>query len=288
MSVTTGPPPLLQVPPPPPPPRRRHRRWPWIAAGAVVAVIAVIAGLFWFGGETAKQVSIDKARSRLPSGQAAGPLGQRPAPGVYEYAGSGTDRLTLPPESQSHGPSMPGTVTLQGADCWTFRIDFSTHHWQTWDFCWRGGEMQQTGGQLWQLWPVGPMSLTNSTSVTCTPAVPILRARPSPGDTWNGRCSATSSAVKGTMEATAVYRDLGRTEVRVNGVAVPAEHLSITQTDQGSQKGAESYQMWVQAGSGLLLRLDQDIKVSTATPFGTATYTQKGTFSLVSQTAHQG
>lgn len=148
--------------------------------------------------------------------------------------------------------------------------------------------MQQTGGQLWQLWPVGPMSVTNSTSVTCTPAVPILRARPSPGETWNGHCSATSSAVKGTMEATSVYRDLGRTEVKVDGVGVPAEHLSILQTDQGSQKGTESYQMWVQAGSGLLLRMDQDIKVSTDTPFGRSTYTQKGTFSLASLTVHQG
>ncbi|HET6915866.1 MAG TPA: hypothetical protein VFH56_07220 [Acidimicrobiales bacterium] len=285
MSVATRPPPLLQEPPPPA--RRRGRRWPWIAAAAVVAVVATVAALFWFGGDAAKQVSMDKARSRLPSGQ-TGPLGQRPAPGVYQYTGSGTDRLTLPPESQPQGPSMPGTVTLQGADCWAFRIDYSTHHWQTWNFCWRGGEMQQTGGQLWQLWPVGPMSVTNSTSVTCTPAVPILRARPIPGETWNGHCSATSSAVKGTMQATSVYRYLGRTELKVNGVGVPAEHLSIAQTDQGSQKGTETYQMWVQPGSGLLLRLDHDIKVSTATPFGTSTYTETGTFSLASLTPQQG
>jgi hypothetical protein len=286
VSVTTGLPGLEQEPPPPP--RRRRRRWWWIAAAALLAVAGTVGALLWFTSRPAKEVSLKQAESRLPSSQATGPLGRRPSPGVYQYRGSGTDRLTLPPKSQPEGPSMPGTVTLQGQDCWTFRIDYSTHHWQSWDFCSRGAELRETGGQLWQLWPLGPISLTNSTSIICTPEVPIVPAQPTAGQTWTGHCSATSSAVKGKMEASVVYRYLGPTTVAVNGENVPSEHLLITQNDRGAQKGTESYQMWLQTGSGLLLRLDQDIKVTTVTPLGTSTYTQKGTLSLASLVAHQG
>lgn len=286
MSVTVGPPPLEQGTTPPA--RHRRRCWPWITGAALLAIVATVAALFMFGGSTAKQVPLDQAQARLPSNPATGPLGKRPPPGVYQYLGSGTDRLTLPPESQPEGPSMPGTITLRGQDCWTFRIDYSTHHWQAWDFCWRGGELRQTGGRVWQLWPLGPMSLTNSTTVSCTPEIPVIPESPTAGQTWTAHCSATSSAVKGTMEATAVYRYVGRTALMVNGVSVRAEHLSITQTDQGSQKGTESYQMWLQVGTGLLLRFDHDVRVDTDTPVGASTYTQKGTFSLASLAVHQG
>jgi hypothetical protein len=270
------------------PVRRRRRRWLWVLAAATAATVGLVVALVWFTGSPAKQVSLNQAESRLPSGQPVGPLGSRPSPGVYQYVGSGTDRLSLPSESQPEGPSMPGTITLRGEDCWTFRIDYSTHHWQSWDFCRRGSEMRKTGGQVWQLWPLGPMSLTNTSSVVCTPEVPILPARPATGQTWTGSCSATSSAVKGQMEATAVYRYLAPATVVVDGRSLPAERLSITQTDRGAQKGTESYQMWVEPRTGLILRLDQDIKVTSATPVGTSTYTQNGTFSLSSLVAHQG
>ena len=251
-------------------------------------MVATLAAVFLFTGSSAKQVSLNQARSRLPSGQPAGPLGARPSPGVYEYHGSGTDRLTLPPKTQPQGPSMPVTITLKGQDCWTFRIDYSTHHWQSWDFCRRGVEMHETGGQVWQLWPLGPISLTNASTVVCTPEATILPSQPAARQSWTAHCSATSSAVKGKMDGSAVYRYIGRTIVAVDGRAVAADHLSIAQTDRGSQKGTEKYEMWVQPETGLILRLDQDIQVDTPTPLGSSTYTQKGTLSLASMTVHQG
>ena len=254
----------------------------------MLVIVGTVGALLWSTGSPAKQVSLNQAESRLPSGHATGPIGYRPPPGVYQYQGSGTYRLTLPAKSQPEGPSMPGTITLQGQDCWTFRIDYSIHHWQSWHFCRQGAELVETGGQLWQLWPLGPLSLTNSTSIACTPEAPIVPGQPIAGQTWTAHCTATSSAVKGKMEASATYRYLGRTTVVVNEESVPAEHLSITQTDHGAQKGTESYQMWVQTGSGMLLRLDQDINVTTATPLGASTYTRKGTLSLASLVAHQG
>jgi hypothetical protein len=248
----------------------------------VILVAGTAGALLWFTGNPAKQVTLHQAQSRLPSSPATGPLGRRPPPGVYQYRGSGTDRLTLPPKSQPEGPAMPGTVTLDGQNCWTFRIDYSTHHWQSWDFCRQGNQLLETGGHLWQLWPLGPISLTNSTSIVCTPEVPIVPAPVAAGATWTGHCSATSSAVKGTMEARAVYRYEGPTTVVVGGQKVAAEQVSITQTDQGSQNGTERYQMWIETRSGLPLRLDQDIDVTTATPLGTSRYTQTGTLSLTS------
>ena len=79
-----------------------------------------------------------------------------PHPGVYEYRGSGTEHATLPSLSQEEGPIIPGTVTLEPGDCWLFRVDYSSHHWQTWQYCRHGADTWEAGGQTWQLWAVGP------------------------------------------------------------------------------------------------------------------------------------
>lgn len=182
---------------------------------------------------------------------------------------------------------MPGTVTLRGANCWNFRIDYSTHHWQQWDYCLRSGDVFETGGQVWQLWAIGPIDITNMTSIRCSPGTMAAPTAPSRGENWPSRCTGTSTEVKGQMTSAGPYRFEGDVTVVVGGRPVRAAHFLEMRTDSGTQRGAERSQVWVSMNDGLPLRLQQDIKVTTSTPFGTSTYTQVGVFTLASLTPHR-
>ena len=261
------------------PPRRRRHRARWVLAALVLMVGGTVA-YFELSSSPARQVSLQQAKSRLGPVQPAGTYG--PAPGVYSYRGSGTDHLSLMSLSQAEGPQIPGTVTPLGAGCWRFRLDFSTHHWQTWEYCQHGSDIWLTGGQVWQLWPIGPINFTNLTTTTCNEATVALPAQPALNQTWSSTCSGTSNQVKGAMQTSGVLRYLGPATLSIGGKSVTAEHLQLNRTDTGAQTGDESYEMWLQKGTGLPLRLTHSIRVSTSTPIGKTTYTESGTLSLES------
>jgi len=227
--------------------------------------------------------------SGLGPGRHAVPLDvePRPAPGVYAYLGSGTERLSVPPLSQAEGPTIPGTVTLDGARCWVLRFDYSSHHWQTWHYCLHGADLEEAGGQSWQLWPVGPVDVTNLTTFACAPGSMALPARGSPGQTWESRCTGTNTTVSGTTVSTGPYRLVGTSTMTVGGTAVPVVHFHRQRTDTGAQTGTEVADVWVRATDGLPVRLVQHLKVTTATAFGTSTYTQEGELHLESAAPHR-
>jgi hypothetical protein len=180
---------------------------------------------------------------------------------------------------------MPGTVTLSGPNCWVFRIDYSSHHWETVDYCRHGGATWETGGQIWQLWSIGPLQETNLTTMTCAPHAVSLPATAVPGQVWHEGCAGASSAVKGAMVSAGTYRFVGPRTLTVGGRVVRADEFVRQRTDTGAQRGTERSEIWIDAASGLPIRLHRDIKVTTDTPFGTSTYTQSGLFNLVSPVA---
>jgi hypothetical protein len=262
---------------------RRHRRWPWIVAGAVLVVLAG-AGVLAFGGDRAHEVTMNQAEQRLGE-HGGGVAGARPAPGVYRYKGSGTERLSFPPLSQSEGPLIPGTVTLSGANCWVFRLDYSSHHWQTWDYCRHGADTWEAGGQTWQLWSIGPINESNTSTFTCAPGTMSLPATAVPGQVWHGRCTGTNTAVSGTTVSEGPYRFVGLTTLSAGGTSVRTAEFVRNRTDSGAQSGSEHAEVWLDASTGLPVRLRQDITVTTDTPFGRSTYTQSGVLTLTSPKA---
>ncbi|HEY5386078.1 MAG TPA: MFS transporter [Acidimicrobiales bacterium] len=265
--------------------RRRHRRWPWILVGVVVLVAGAGAAVIWLTPSRARPVALREAESRLGHSGTGSGGAARPAPGVYEYRGSGTESLSLPPLSQAEGPSMPGTVTLRGSNCWVFRIDYSTHHWETWEYCLRGGDLWEAGGQSWQLWSIGPFNFNNLSSFTCARSM-VLPARATTSGRWMARCTGTNTAVKGATVSTGPYTFKGLATLSVGGRRIPAAHFLRLRTDSGAQHGTERSDVWFSRSTGLPLRLQQTIQVTSSTPFGTSTYRQVGVLSLVSMTPH--
>ncbi len=264
-----------------------RRRWPWVV-GIVIVLVGVGVAAVWLTASHARQVTLREAEARSGSGGNGAPTAGRPAPGVYSYSSSGTERLSLPPLSQTEGPTMPGTVTLKGPDCWVFRIDYSTHHWQTWHYCQHGADLWEAGGQSWQLWPVGPLDVTNTTSFTCDAGSMALPGQGSASQAWVSRCSGVNTSVKGTTVSAGPYRLIGTTTLSVGGVRVRVAHFRRTRADSGAQVGTERADVWIDPRTGLPVRLEQHLRVTTSTMFGTSTYTQNGVLVLTSLVPHHG
>lgn len=264
---------------------RHRRRWPWIL-GALLLLVGVGVAVVWLTTNRARPVTMGQAERQLGKKGGGNPGSSRPVPGVYLYTGSGTEHLSLPPLSQSEGPTMPGTVTLQGSNCWIFRIDYNTHHWQTWKYCLHDGDIWEAGGQSWQLWSIGPLQVTNLSTFACAARTMSLPGQAVPGQQWEGRCTGTNTSVKGRVVSAGPYKFVGLVTISINGSHVRAAKFLRLRTDSGTQHGTERSEVWLDERTGLPLRLQQDIKITSPTPFGNSTYTQVGVFSIVSLVAH--
>ncbi len=226
---------------------------------------------------------MSQAIGRYHPDPAADP-GTHPLPGVYSYQGSGTDSLSLPPLSQSEGPTLPGTVEVQSDGCWSFRIDYSTNHWQSWIYCARPTGLVETGGQVWQRWMVGPLAETNLSTLRCSPGLVSIPSSSAADKSWPAQCTGTSTQIHGTLVSAGATRFVGQPNLIIAGHTVPAVHVEVQWRLSGPQVGTERDDLWFDAQSGLPLQNRRSIQVRTTTPFGSSTYTENGEFVLRSLT----
>jgi hypothetical protein len=263
----------------------RHRRRRLIVVLAIVGVVAIGGGSFvvLWRRSGAHEVSTGQAHKRFEassSTQALNPAVFRPAAGVYVYRGSGTEQLSLPPKSQSQGPQMPATVTHRSDGCWTFRIDYSSQHWQTWIYCPRVGGLVELGGQTFERWDFVFTKYDSTSTFACDPPSVTVRAAMQPGDHWQQTCRGTSSGTKGEAVTSGPCTFVGNDTVTVGGRRVAAYHLHQERTLSGSQRGTQTADLWFAAKDGLPLRNERTQTVHTNTIVGSSTYTEHGSFAL--------
>jgi hypothetical protein len=262
----------------------RHHRLRWILLGLLGVAVSflLVSAVLTFEGR-ARPVGIREAVSHYHP-DATGDALPHPAPGVYSYTGTGTDGLSLPPLSQPEGPTLPGTVELGTKGCWTFRIDFSTNHWQSWTYCQGSAGLDETAEQVWQRWMVGPVPVTNLSSLRCDPGSMALPSVRTVGQSWPARCTGTSTEISGRLVAAGSYRFLGDSTMTIGGHKVVAAHFRRQWSLSGAQVGPERDDLWFDTATGLPLENQRSIRVRTDTPFGTSTYTETGHFVLGSLT----
>ena len=267
------------------PPLRRRRRY--IVLGVVaVLLVAVATFVVLWRRSGAHQVSTREARRRFEqsssSTQPPNAAVLRPAAGVYLYRGSGTEHLSLPPKSQQQGPEMPATVTHRSDGCWTFRIDYSSQHWQTWIYCPRRGGLVELGGQTFERWDFVFTKYDSTSSFTCSPPSITIRAVMHAGDHWQQACRGKSSGTKGEAVTAGPYTFVGDENVTVGATSVPAYHFRQVRTLTGSQTGTQRADVWFSRANGLPLRNERAVTVHTDTIIGSSTYTEHGEFHLTS------
>ena len=262
-------------------PVRHHRvRTTLLVLLSLVVLFILVAVALTVEGR-ARPVSMSQAIRRYHSAPAADP-GTHPLPGVYSYQGSGTDSLSLPPLSQSEGPTLPGTVEIKGDGCWSFRIDYSTNHWQSWTYCGHPIGLMETAGQVWQRWMIGPVAETNLSTLRCSPGLLSIPSSSAVDKAWPALCTGTSTQIHGTLVSAGTTRFVGLPNLTIAGHTVPAVHVEVSWKLRGPQVGTERDDLWFDAQSGLPLQNHRSIQVRTKTPFGPSTYTENGEFVLSS------
>ena len=257
---------------------RRHR-----VLTALAVVLLVVVGVGWtlLHTEQPGPASVEDALERFHESDDGADLSPTPRPpdGVYTYRGEGHEQLSVPPLGQDDGETMPATVTHEGRGCWTFRIDFTSGHWQSWRYC-PGADrdgFEEVAGATGQQWDLGVSQMGNISHFTCdnNPVVWTAVA----GEAVDTRCSGTNSAVDGTTVTHGTWRFVGPEALTIGGEEVEAMHFSGDRQLSGGQEGTEVTEVWFRE-DGLLLRYERDIEVRTDSPIGDITYTERGWFEL--------
>lgn len=268
--------------------RGRARRAALIVSGVFVVMVA--AGLVMvFGGERPLPRSGDEALDRFrgepttaPASGAASGRGApvAPAAGVYAYRGSGSESTSLPPLVEQEGPEMPATVVAGADGCWTFRIDYNTHHWQQWDLCPGDDGWVNTGGETFARRDFVTFQVDNLSTFSCPEPPPFLLRRAAAGTAVPGSCSGTNSVVPGETTVAGSTTVIAEETLVIGGAEVRARHVLIDHTVSGAQRGSSVAHWWFDADTGLPLRNERSVRIETDTPFGSISYTEDASFEL--------
>jgi hypothetical protein len=257
---------------------RRRRRWILVIGGIVVLLgAALLVRWIWFRS-AARPVSVGEALARFEPGDGA--AAGRPAQGVYVYRGTGSESLSVPPKSQDQGPELPVTVTWRRGGCWVFRVDYSTNHWQTWNYCTSARGLEERGGQTFQRWDLVVTKVESLSTFSCDPPSVAIRSTMRAGDTWQQECRGSSNSVKGRVVSRGPYRYVGEETLTVGATKVKAFHFRQERTLSGAQQGTQRADVWFRTTDGLPLRNVRSVTVDTDSIVGTVTYRESGSFEL--------
>jgi len=248
---------------------------------------AAVAGggtlAYLWGGRGAHEASVDRALDefrRVPSRTDAGFM--QPTPGVYTYAGRGTEHLSLLGAQQPWGSRMPGTVTATAPGCWTFRVRYNDHHSQALDFCARPTGLVVTGGRVTQRFTFRGFTVEDTNEFICEPPGVTVNVSAAVGTSWDYSCMSRNAARGLTTNFTDRYTFLGRRHLSVGPRNLEAYAYRVERSLRGDQSGHERNQLWFAVGTGLPLRVQRDASLESQTQFGTIGYTERGTFVLAS------
>jgi hypothetical protein len=262
---------------------RRPRRVVLLILAAVVVVGAIPFAVAW-SHRGAKAVSIEGAVANFRKSHGASSAGfLRPAAGVYTFAGNGTEKLSLL-TTQQWGSRIPVTVTEDTSRCWTYRVDYSTHHRQSIRYCAKGHVLQETGESTFQSFDFVAFKANDTNDVVCNPPIDRIRVDATPAAQWHAACDGRSRGRGTNFHSQGTDTFVGIETLHVGSELVPAYHYSVKRTVTGSQSGSERYDIWYSVLDGLLVKSDRHAEVKSPSPVGTVTYTENGTYALTSLT----
>ena len=247
----------------------------WLGAGfalvAVVAVGAYVAATWFDDSSTPVAVGdvIDRFDDEDGSGEAPAGL---PAPGVYVYATTGSERVdALGGTVHEYPPETTVTVAVGGCGV-TLRWDALEERYDEWTLCPVAAGLEQPAYVGFHRFFGQP----DTKRYVCEPAAVALPADPAPGDAWSAECAA------GDHVETWSYEVLAREAVEVGGVAVDTAHVRARVTLAGGADGEAVVDDWIVPQSGLLVRRIREGETVSPSAVGPVRYEERYEIALTS------
>lgn len=275
-----------------PSPRSKRRLRKVLIGVGVVVVLLVAAGAVWFiSREDARPLGADEALDSFRAGGGTGtrdggePADGLPAAGVYQATATGTESIGIPGFDESFGPRSPVTVTHEApagsgtgdASCFTYRVDFNSHHWRTWTFCPTDtATFALTRMEGWTARKAPALNIETLVTYDCDQPVDFLWQDAAVGDTRQGDCTGTTDlddSVTGDAITTEV---LGTDTLTIGGKQVDVVRVRSTERFSRDQTGIETDEWWLDAETGLPVRLTIDSSLSG----GASDYAETGELEL--------
>jgi hypothetical protein len=251
-------------------------------AAMVVIAGAMVFAVAWFD-RGAEEASLDRAVAEARDHSASAAAGfLEPATGVYVYQGTGTEHLSLLGTSQDWGPRLPGVVERAAHGCWTFKIEYNSHHWQSTTLCPRVDALDETADKTFQQFDFVVTSVDDLNVIVCDPPVEVIRVAARPGSSSHHSCVGHSRQQGTKVISTGTNTFVGADTVDVGGTQVPAVQYRSDRVLSGDQTGEEHTETWYRLADGLPLKSTRDVRVDSSSPVGTVTYTERGSYTLTS------
>jgi hypothetical protein len=264
------------------PPRRRGRKILTVVLAALAVVL--LAGVAWFvfGRDQARELDTTEALDEFRAANVGSGEGDgRPTAGVYAATATGVESIGLPGFDEELGPNAPVTVTHGEAGCFTYRADFNSHHWRSWTFCpSASATFALVRSEGWTERKAPGLEIATLATFDCTSPIDFLWQDATVGETRSGACTGTNDVDDAVTDDAMEVEVLGTDTLSVGDRQVDVVHVRSTETFSQAQTGTEIDEWWLDAETGLPLRLTVDARLSG----GLSDYTETADLQLTSLT----
>ena len=239
-----------------------------------VDLLLLSGGLFLVGGrQWSGDIDLEEALTRFRAAGVAATQGAParglPAPGVYRYATTGGEWVSLFDTYRAYSPTTLRIVTRRGCGVREEQF-FVTQHLEYYDRC--GPELVTYGTDVAYWW-------THGTQDFRCQGGSFDMAGMRPGDRVEWECSDEDTRARQITEY------IGDELVEVEGVPLPARHTRWTTLFSGATIGGALVDDWFDPSTGLLLKETRDIALQVGSQFvGRLDYTDKSAYTLLSVT----
>ncbi len=248
------------------------------------STLAAALGLFVVhGARTAHPVSVAAATRRYAEDPAyAGrgdfdgrPVGERPAPGVYRYATTGSSRIDRLGVVREY-PAITVRVVRHGPGCeWSETVPILREHTETYTACSTGGDQLDTGFGTRLVY----FSVPSSSDAACSSYGTRTGGAREPDAVVRFSCTDRDHG----MHAEGTTTFIGPDSVVVGGVATSCRRIRIVTVMQGATEGAAVREICADPVTGLVLSETRSVGLSVVSAFvGRVRYAESAEFRLLS------
>jgi hypothetical protein len=246
-----------------------------------LAAVLVAGGLWFFlGRDQAQQLDDQEALSEFRSANSStGAADGRPPAGVYAATATGVESIGIPGFDEDLGPNAPVTVTHGAAGCFTYRVGFNSHHWRSWTYCPSAtATFALASSEGFTERKAPGLNIATLATFDCQQPVDFLWPDAAVGETRSGRCTGTNDIDDAVTDDAMEVEVLGRDTLTVDGQQVEVVHVRSTETFSRAQTGTEVDEWWLDASTGLPVRLVVDARLQG----GLSSYTETADLTLTS------